>query len=51
MNSKVYGYVTERIVAALEAGTIPWEKPWDGGATVPANLVSKKPYRGVNAFL
>jgi antirestriction protein ArdC len=34
----------------LEAGTIPWKKPWissDG----PMNLISKKPYRGINSFL
>ena len=46
----VYSIVTEKIMTALEAGTIPWRKPWaDGG--VPRNLISKKPYRGINYFL
>jgi antirestriction protein ArdC len=46
----VYEIVTERIVKALEAGTVPWVKPWIGGNRA-MNLVSRKPYRGVNIFL
>jgi len=45
----VYDIVTDRIVKALEAGTVPWHRPWVGGE--PTNLVSKKPYRGVNILL
>lgn len=34
-----YQEVTDRIVAALEAGTPPWRKPWDpdksGGPAMP----------------
>jgi antirestriction protein ArdC len=46
----VYAIITERIIERLERGTVPWRKPWaDGG--VPRNLVSKKPYRGINYFL
>jgi antirestriction protein ArdC len=42
--------VTEKIIAMLEAGTVPWRRPWkDGG--MPCNIVSKKPYRGINYFL
>jgi antirestriction protein ArdC len=44
----VYAIVTERILAALAAGTVPWRKPWQ---SMPANLVSRKDYRGINAFL
>lgn len=51
----VYSVITERIVALLEKGTIPWQKPWaasaGGGDSLPRNLVSRKPYRGVNVFL
>lgn len=46
----VYEMVTERMVAALEAGTVPWQQPWTGGSR-PLNLVSGKPYRGVNILL
>ena len=41
---------TERILAQLEQGTVPWQRPWSGGE-VPRNLVSKKEYRGINVFL
>lgn len=46
----VYDIVTERIMEALEQGIVPWQRPWTtlGG---PRNLNSKRPYRGINAFL
>jgi antirestriction protein ArdC len=42
--------ITNLIIEKLEAGVVPWRKPWTGSA-VPRNLVSGKPYRGINAFL
>ena len=47
----VYTIVTERIEAALEAGTIPWKKPWAAEGGMPRNLVSGKQYRGLNLLL
>jgi antirestriction protein ArdC len=50
----VYDVVTARIVALLEQGTVPWQKPWTsarGEDCFPRNLVSRKPYRGINTFL
>jgi antirestriction protein ArdC len=47
----VYQIVTDRIIAHLEAGVVPWQKPWNASTTGPRNLVSKKPYRGINLFL
>ena len=48
----VYQIVTDKIITLLESGTIPWKKPWRGGAAaMPKNAVSKKPYRGVNVWL
>lgn len=48
----IYGMVTERITAMLEAGTVPWRKPWIGGTVgAPKNLKSGKAYRGVNVFI
>lgn len=46
----IYEMVTERIVAQLEAGTVPWRQPWtvDGQ---PRNLISDRLYRGINVFL
>lgn len=41
--------VTDQIIRALEQGTAPWQKPWQGGALeMPFNPVSGKPYRGGN---
>ena len=48
-HASVYEIVTERILAELEKGQVPWRKPWR--TLPPANLVSKKPYRGINVFL
>lgn len=51
----IYQEVTDRIIAAIESGqALPWRKPWKvrveyGG--FHRNLVSKKPYRGVNTFI
>ena len=49
--SKVYQIVTDRITAALEAGTVPWRKTWASAGGLPENLLSHKKYRGVNCFL
>jgi antirestriction protein ArdC len=46
----VYEIITEKIVNLLESGIVPWRRPWTA-AGLPRNLVSKRPYRGVNLFL
>jgi len=46
----VYQIVTDKIIGMLEAGVVPWRKPWSS-AGLPRNLVTKKPYRGINHFL
>jgi len=46
----VYEIVTEKIVKLLEQGIVPWRRPWTSTG-LPRNLVSKKPYRGINYFL
>lgn len=46
----VYALVTNRIIELLEAGTVPWRKPWtDKG--LPMNAISKRPYQGINMML
>jgi antirestriction protein ArdC len=51
----VYQDVTDRVIAALEAGTIPWVRPWKGGEVGahgrPVNVRSAKPYNGINVML
>jgi antirestriction protein ArdC len=45
--------ITDKIVAALRAGTAPWRRPWSNLANTgsPANVVSKRSYSGVNTLL
>lgn len=51
--SDLYQSVTDRIIAALQAGTPPWVCPWAPGPDLaaPANLGSGRPYRGINVLL
>ncbi len=51
MNARVYDQITERIIALLAQGTVPWHKPWKARTGLPRNFVSQKPYRGINVFL
>jgi len=51
MNVKAYERITERIIGLLQAGTVPWHKPWRVKTSLPRNLVTQKPYRGINVFL
>ena len=50
-----YQEVTDRILAALESGVKPWDRPWDeskaGGSFAPINATTGKYYRGINTFL
>jgi len=45
----VYEIITNQILAELEKGQVPWRKPWR--TPPPVNLITKKPYRGINVFL
>lgn len=46
---------TDKLVASLEAGKIPWRKPWDQskGFTpdFPRNAMTDKPYKGGNSLM
>jgi antirestriction protein ArdC len=50
-----YQDVTDEIVAALEAGTLPWQRPWNpdnaGGPSMPFNGATGRRYRGINVLL
>ena len=46
----VYTIVTNRIIEHLEKGVVPWRQPW-ADAGLPKNLISGKPYRGINVWL
>lgn len=44
-----YEVITKRIIELLDKGIVPWRRPWK--VEMPKNLVSKKPYRGVNILM
>jgi antirestriction protein ArdC len=46
----IYQLVTDRIVAMLEQNVVPWRLPWNQ-IQAPANLISRTPYRGINALI
>lgn len=49
-----YQEVTDRIVAALEAGTPPWRRPWQTGTAAPGgpvNAATRHRYRGINTLI
>ncbi|MHB0668273.1 ArdC family protein [Roseomonas mucosa] len=47
-----YQEVTDRIVAALEAGTRPWQQPWKNGAPgMPVNATTGRRYHGINTLI
>lgn len=51
--ASIYARITEQIIAAIERGVEAGRMPWhhDGSAIYrPANVGSKKPYRGINTL-
>lgn len=51
MKRDVYQIITDRIIRLLESGTVPWHQPWSIIKQWPQNLISRRPYRGINVFL
>ena len=47
--SAAYEKITNQIIEALEAGHIPWEKPWNTLGSAPQSVHGKR-YRGFNAI-
>lgn len=46
----VYEIITSRIINQLEQGNVPWRKTWSD-AGFPKNLITNRPYRGINIWL
>lgn len=51
-----YAEITAQVIAALEAGTLPWRRPWDAakadaGPMSPRNAVTRRRYRGINVLM
>lgn len=47
--ANAYDLITEKILAALESGTVPWRKPWNSAGI--AMNIDRRAYRGINQFL
>ncbi len=42
--------ISEQMIALLEDGIVPWHISW-GCSGIPSNLLTKRPYRGINVLL
>lgn len=53
--NNVYQIVTDRIIAQMEQGIIPWKQPWKGakadGTTQAISYVTRREYSLINQFL
>lgn len=47
----IYQAVTDRIVAMMEQGEIPWKKPWTGAMDGAISYSSRRPYSLLNQLL
>ena len=50
MKRNLYAEVSERILTQMEAGIVPWVKPWRAraGRNQPHNALTRRPYSGCN---
>ena len=51
MKSDIYQQVTDRLIAQLEQGMVPWRSPYLSKVGFPRNFHSRKTYQGINVFL
>src|SRR6516225_796199 len=54
--ASLYDEITDKIIAELEAGRVPWVQPWGTAAakaqlSIPKNASTDRPYSGVNILL
>ena len=45
--------ITNRIIARLKDGVVPWKQPWSGKGygVMPRNAVTQRAYSGANVIL
>jgi antirestriction protein ArdC len=44
-------HITNLIINELESGNVPWHKGWNSHGLMASNLISRKPYQGINALV
>lgn len=52
--ASLYQDITDRIIAELEAGRVPWVQPWAAAAaslTMPRNATAGRKYSGINILI
>ena len=52
----IYREITDKIIAELERGIVPWVQPWTGGKQLcslglPQNALTRRSYSGINILL
>lgn len=47
----IYQEITDSIIKELEKGAAPWVKPWNAPNSADKNIVSQRPYRGINRLI
>lgn len=50
-NSDKYQEIADMVISALDEGTVPWRKPWEGGFARPRSVATGDPYHGINTFM
>ncbi|WP_353642525.1 zincin-like metallopeptidase domain-containing protein [Mesorhizobium sp. WSM2239] len=53
-NASLYQEITDRIIADLERGSVPWVKPWgraNAGLGLPRNAATGRCYSGINILI
>ena len=54
--TSLYSEITDKIIAELEAGRVPWVQPWGTSAVkapldMPKNAATRRRYSGVNVLI
>ena len=54
--TSLYEEITDKIIAELEAGRVPWVQPWGTAAAkaplaMPKNATTQRRYSGVNVLI
>lgn len=51
MSFDIYAAITDRVIAELENGVIPWRKPWTGTTTCAISRETGRPYSLLNQMI
>ena len=51
MSNTLYAEITNQIIEQVEKGAMPWVKPWRVDASADKNIISQKPYQGINRLI